>query len=96
VPLQQQQQQQNGQLKPIKVAQQFNFVPFAQFSGLLETIDSWIFPDKDINDDNNQPWYVAGEPWADDSEPNAISFQHGLLCSASLCRGILYKLQATM
>lgn len=65
----------SSSLKPIKVAQQFKFTPFDQFSGLLDTLDNWIFTANEESDDTS-----------------AISFQHGLLCSASLCQGILYKL----
>jgi hypothetical protein len=80
-------------LKPIKVAQQFNFTPFDKFSGLLDTLDTWIF--SSLPEEEQGRWYTSGEVWADQiTEPSAVSFQHGLLCSASLCQGILYKLQA--
>lgn len=68
-------------LKPIKVAQQFKFVPFEKFSGLLDTLDNWIF---NMNEEV--------ETTEETAESSAIPFQHGLLCSASLCQGILYKL----
>lgn len=98
--IQQHQQQQHDTnphaLKPIKVAQQFNFRPFDQFSGLLDTLDTWIFSSLPQEEEQEQDrWYTSGEMWADQiTEPSAVSFQHGLLCSASLCQGILNKLQA--
>ncbi|KAI8087237.1 mediator complex subunit MED14-domain-containing protein [Thamnidium elegans] len=87
----------DGGLNPIKVAQQFKFIPFEQFSILLDTLDSWIFSSQDDDSTNtlieNNRWYASGKPWSTESEePRAVSFQHGLLCSASLCQGILHKL----
>ena len=94
---QQQQQQQQHQtsegMKPIKVAQQFKFTPFDQFAGLLESMETWIFSSESKDVDR---WYVSGEPWDQKVEPSAVSLQHGLLCSASLCQGILYKLQEVL
>lgn len=83
-----------GGLNPIKVAQQFKFIPFEQFSTLLDTLDSWIFSDESYDDDaENNRWYASGKSWSSQEvEPSAVSFQHGLLCSASLCQGILHKL----
>jgi hypothetical protein len=93
-PQQQSLNETKSSLKPIKVAQQFNFSPFDQFSGLLDTLDTWIFSSLPQEEDDDH-WYTSGEAWADQiTEPSAVSFQHGLLCSASLCQGILYKLQA--
>ncbi|SAM07877.1 hypothetical protein [Absidia glauca] len=41
-----------------------------------------------------QPWYLSGQYcWQDTSEPSVVPFDHGLLCSASLCRNVLLKLQ---
>jgi hypothetical protein len=102
-------------LKPIKVAQQFKFIPFEQFTTLLDTLDTWIFSsstkieddhdmsikqeDDNADDSTNRQrknrWYASGESWTNNKEiePSAVSFQHGLLCSASLCQGILHKLQ---
>jgi hypothetical protein len=41
-----------------------------------------------------QPWYLSGQYcWPDTSEPSVVPFEHGLLCSASLCRNVLLKLQ---
>lgn len=78
------------QLKPIKVAQQFKFSHFKEFDELLNSLESWIF-----NDAQEQPgpWYVSGRMWADESEPSAVSFKHGFLCSASLCRAVLLRLK---
>lgn len=79
-------------MKPITVAQQFKFIPFEQFSVLLNTLDTWIFTSSENKPDR---WYASGEPWSNKKiEPSAVSLQHGLLCSASLCQGILHKLQA--
>ncbi len=87
--------QETGGLKPIKVAQQFKFIPFEQFTNLLDNLDTWIFPStEDEMKSEDTKWYALGEPWTDNkTEPSAVSFQHGLLCSASLCQGILHKLQ---
>lgn len=69
---------QPGSMKPITVAQQFKFTPFEQFASLLSTLESWIFDSTDTKK----------------NEASAVSLQHGLLCSASLCQHILQKLQA--
>lgn len=86
-----------GGLKPIKVAQQFKFIPFDQFNSLLNNLDTWIFgADVDMKTSNDdEKWYTSGKPWSEgnSSEPSAISLQHGLLCSASLCQEVLHKLQ---
>ncbi|GAA5800395.1 hypothetical protein HPULCUR_005825 [Helicostylum pulchrum] len=87
----------DGGLNPIKVSQQFKFIPFEQFSTLLDTLDSWIFSSQDDDSTDtlieNNRWYASGKPWSTESdEPRAVSVQHGLLCSASLCQGILQKL----
>ncbi|KAL7319662.1 mediator complex subunit, variant 5 [Mucor circinelloides] len=80
-------------MKPIKVAQQFNFAPIDQFAELLKSMETWIFSfeAKDVD-----RWYVSGELWDQKTEPSAVSLQHGLLCSASLCQGILNKLQEVL
>lgn len=97
-------QQQGESLKPIKVAQQFKFIPFEQFTKLLDDLDTWIFSSstndvsikQEAETEKQDRWYASGEPWTNnkDMEPSAVSLQHGLLCSASLCQGILHKLQA--
>ncbi|KAI8639330.1 hypothetical protein BD408DRAFT_421600 [Parasitella parasitica] len=76
-------------MKPIKVAQQFKFTPFEQFADLLESLETWIFSSEAGHVDR---WGVSDQK----TEPSAVSFQHGLLCSASLCQGILYKLQQAL
>ncbi|GAN01025.1 mediator of RNA polymerase II transcription subunit 14-like [Mucor ambiguus] len=80
-------------IKPIKVAQQFRFTPIDQFADLLKSMETWIFSfePKDVD-----RWYVSGELWDQKTEPSAVSLQHGLLCSASLCQGILNKLQEVL
>lgn len=82
-----------GGMKPIKVAQQFKFAPIDQFADLLKSIETWIFSFESTDADR---WYVSGELWDQKTEPSAVSLQHGLLCSASLCRGILNKLQEVL
>ncbi|KAI7907734.1 uncharacterized protein BX663DRAFT_9648 [Cokeromyces recurvatus] len=78
-------------LKPIKVAQQFKFMPFDQFSGLLDSLDTWLFS----MEESTKQMEATDELFLNQkTEPSALSLQHGLLCSASLCQGILYKLQA--
>ncbi|KAI8985389.1 hypothetical protein BDB01DRAFT_83573 [Pilobolus umbonatus] len=74
----------NTTMKPIRVAQQFKFAPFLQFTGLLATLENWIFPEEGDLDEYS----------IESNEPTAVPFQHGLLCSASLCQGLLDKLQA--
>jgi len=56
-------------------------------------METWIFSfeAKDVD-----RWYVSGELWDQKTEPSAVSLQHGLLCSASLCQGILNKLQEVL
>lgn len=86
--------QEEGGLKPIKVAQQFKFIPFDQFNSLLNNLDTWIFGTDVEMKTNDGKWYTSGKPWSENnSEPSAISLQHGLLCSASLCQEVLHKLQ---
>lgn len=80
-------------MKPIIVAHQFKFMPFDHFSNLLDTLESWIFSQEQQKDLDR--WYASGEPWSEKkTEPSAVSVQHGVLCSASLCQNILHKLQA--
>ncbi|CAO3633150.1 unnamed protein product [Cunninghamella blakesleeana] len=85
-------------IHPIKVAQQMNCTQFTYFDEALNDVENWIFnshDDQEMNDlDNkNQSWYLSGKTWIDASEPVAIPFDHGLFCSVSLCRNVLFKLQ---
>ncbi|CAO3599157.1 unnamed protein product [Absidia cylindrospora] len=53
-----------------------------------------IITDHNDDEQQQQPWYLSGKYcWVDASEPTVVSFDHGLLCSASLCRNVLFKLQ---
>lgn len=77
-----------GTMKPIKVAQSFNFEPFTRFDELLASVDDWLFVDNNDDDSKQHPWYS----FMDEEEPTAVPFNHGLLCSASLCRGVIGQL----
>ncbi|KAI8329293.1 mediator complex subunit MED14-domain-containing protein [Chlamydoabsidia padenii] len=84
----------NNSIAPISVTQQVVCKPFAKFDKVLEDLEQWIFMNSIDDDGNDQPWYLSGQYcWPDTSEPSAIPFEHGLLCSASLCRNVILKLQ---
>ncbi|KAI7862368.1 hypothetical protein BDF14DRAFT_108002 [Spinellus fusiger] len=75
----------------IKVSQQLTFAPSVQFDELLQTLDEWIFLD-DIRSVENS-WYASNSSWEEKTEPHAVPFQHGFLCSTSLCPTVLHRLQ---
>lgn len=88
----------NNSISPIKVAQQMNCTQFTYFDEALNDVENWIFnslDDQEMNDldSKNQSWYLSGKSWIDSSEPVAVPFDHGLFCSVSLCRNVLFKLQ---
>ncbi|KAI8064781.1 hypothetical protein BC940DRAFT_91016 [Gongronella butleri] len=90
---------------PIQLTQPVQCVEFAVFAQLLVNVDDWIFHphaenDNDLmitdDDDENDesPWFMQGKAWHTATlEPFVLPFDHGLLCSASLCRNVLLKLQ---
>ncbi|KAI8372824.1 uncharacterized protein BYT42DRAFT_47286 [Radiomyces spectabilis] len=78
----------------VHLAQQLNFTQFTEFDKLLETMDTWIFEPLDVPVPTSEnPLYDCLKPHGLTSEPSAISFQHGLLCSAALCPVVLFQLQ---
>ena len=80
-------------VKPVKLSQDFQFIPFTEFDGLLQNVETWIFEDE--NDDSKEKEEISCFPLLpsmDESEPTAVPFKHGVICSASLCRPLISQL----
>ncbi|KAI9317591.1 mediator complex subunit MED14-domain-containing protein [Dichotomocladium elegans] len=76
-------------VKPVKLAQSFNFQPFKRFDALIASLENWIFdPPKDTPAEMDAATAIANS----DEEPTAVPFKHGLLCSASLCHSVITQL----
>ncbi|KAI7848180.1 hypothetical protein BDC45DRAFT_524230 [Circinella umbellata] len=80
-------------VKPVKLSQDFQFTPFTEFDSLLGNVETWIF--EDDNDDDKEREEISCFPLLssmDESEPTAVPFKHGVICSASLCRTLISQL----